>query len=47
MLSWLPWLIALVVLPVILRLFAEDGPRNEEPPDAGAGDQDPDLPLAA
>jgi hypothetical protein len=46
-LSWLLPLIALTILPVILRLFAEDGPRNSEPPDTGTGDQDPDLPLAA
>jgi hypothetical protein len=47
LLYWLPWLIALTVLPVMLRLWAGDAPRNSEPPDADAGDRDPDLPLAA
>ena len=41
----LPWLLlaALVILPVVLRLWADDGPRRDEddPPDIGSGDQDP------
>ena len=44
----LPWILALVilvVLPIALALFAEDGPRSDDPPDAG---EEPELlPLAA
>jgi hypothetical protein len=57
MLSWLLPLIALVILPVALRMFAEDDdPDNgvvhhsgdeDEPPDTASGGQDPDVPLAA
>lgn len=54
MLPWLLPLIALTILPIVLRLFAEDGPDNgvvhysggeDEPPDSRDGD--PDVPLAA
>jgi hypothetical protein len=51
--TWLPWVIALViliVLPVALRLFAEDHPRSEEPPDTGDDERDSGpavLPIAA
>lgn len=38
---------ALLVLPVILRIWADDEPRRDEPPDTGSADQDPDVPLAA
>ena len=34
MLSWVLPLVALVILPVVLRLFAEDGPDNAEHDDA-------------
>jgi hypothetical protein len=36
----LPWIVAVVVvvvLPVALMLFADDGPRNDDPPDTGEG----------
>jgi hypothetical protein len=29
---WL-FLVALLILPVLLRLYAEDSPRSDEPPD--------------
>ena len=42
MLSW--FLIALIpVAAIVLRLLAEDGPRNDEPPDTGDGDRLPAL----
>ena len=47
------WLIlaALVVLPVLLRFYADDSPRQDEPPDtADEDDRDPGLtalPIAA
>ena len=44
--AWLPWILAfviLVVLPVALR-FAEDRPRNDDPPDS---DEDGRLPALA
>ena len=36
--SWFPWILAvviLVVLPVALMLWADDHPRNDDPPDPG------------
>lgn len=51
--SVLPWLIAaavLVVLPVLLRLYADDTPRSDDPPDTGEDERDPGpavLPIAA
>jgi len=46
LLYWLIPLIALTVLPIILRLWADDGPRRDEddPPDSSDGE--PELPLA-
>jgi hypothetical protein len=44
----LPWLLlaALILLPVALCLFADDGPRNLERDDQDdGGDDDRDLPL--
>lgn len=39
---------ATLIAAVLLRLFAEDHPRREdEPPDAGSDDGDPDLMVAA
>lgn len=32
---WL-FLVALLVLPVLLRFYAEDGPRSDEPPDTSS-----------
>lgn len=49
----LPWLLlaALVILPVALRLFADDGPRNieqeDDPPGSSDEEDDRDVPLAA
>ncbi len=40
-LLWL-MLAALLVLPVILRVWAEDEPRNQDPPEDGGGDRDGD-----
>ena len=40
-LSWLTWLLfaaAFIVLPVALRLFADDRPRRGEPPDSDGED---------
>ena len=45
MLLWF-LLIALVILPVALRLFASDDPRSDDPPDTGE-DGPAALPLAA
>jgi hypothetical protein len=47
----LPWLLlaALILLPVALCLFADDGPRNLERGDDDSGDddeRDEDLTLA-
>lgn len=38
-------LAALLVIAVVLRIFAEDHPRNRE--DEPGSDEDPDVPLAA
>jgi hypothetical protein len=46
-LYWLIPLIALTILPVILRLWADDEPRRDDPPDSGSDEEGPDLPLAA
>jgi hypothetical protein len=46
--SWLPWIIALAVVAVVAVAcrFAEEHPRNDEPPDSG--DEEPELvPIAA
>ena len=48
MLLWLI-LAALLVLPVLLRFYADDSPRQDDPPDTGE-DHDPGpavVPLAA
>jgi hypothetical protein len=49
--SWLLWLLlaALLVLPVFLRIFADDHPKNEEP-ESTEDDRDPGpsaVPVAA
>jgi hypothetical protein len=36
---WL-FLVALLVLPVLLRFYAEDGPRSDEPPDTSGRERD-------
>jgi len=41
------FLAILLVAALALRFFAEDYPRNGEPPDSGSDDGDPELPLAA
>lgn len=44
---WL-FLVALLVLPVLLRFYAEDGPRSDEPPDTSSRGHDrADMRLAA
>lgn len=40
-------LAVLLVGAVVLRIFADDHPRNGEPPDSASDDEDPELPLAA
>ena len=47
MLLWLI-LAALVILPVALRLYASDDPRNDEPPDTDEDRPGPaPLPIVA
>ena len=49
---WFPWIAAVVIVAVaaVACRFAEEAPRNDDPPDAGGDDLDPGLavlPLAA
>ena len=37
----------LLIAAVVLRIFADDHPRNGEPPDSASDDEDPELPLTA
>ena len=40
MLPWIIALVILVVLPIALR-FADDHPRNDDPPDSDGDERDP------
>ena len=45
----LPWFLALVivaVMAVVFRCWGEEGPRNDEPPDAGEDGRLPALAAA-
>ena len=49
---WFPWIAAVVIVAVaaVACRFAEEAPRNDDPPDADGDDLDPGLavlPLAA
>ena len=37
----------LLIAAVVLRIFADDHPRNGEPPDSASDEEDPELPLTA
>jgi hypothetical protein len=52
--AWLPYAFfgaAFIILPVVLRLFADDHPRSDDPPDSSDDDGIPPglsaLPQAA